>query len=249
MTIDNEIKIDALQLISGAPIVVPKLELIIYQPRLYQVAELGEEKFYEYLSYFKISKKVILSKVKDKEFIELLDQKTDYEILKLISENEPSIEEGIITILKLVIKDIEVIKLNPFFIFIKTQAGQQYVINDEYFTIIKEILYKIFGLGKEKQEYNPANSIAADIAKKLQERKEKLARLQGKKEQSMFADFISILAVGLNCVDISKILNLTIYQILNIMQRFGMYNQYNVQIQAMLQGAEDVELIDWLQKI
>ena len=30
----------------------------------------------------------------------------------------------------------EIIKLNPLFIFVKTQLGQQYVINDEYFTII-----------------------------------------------------------------------------------------------------------------
>ena len=247
--ITDKFKIDPLKLISGAPITVPGLELTIYQPKLYEIAMIGEEKFYEYLSYFKINKKTVLSKIKEKELVEILEQKTDYEILKLFSDNEPAIEKGVSVILNLVLKDMEIIKLNPFFIFIKNQAGQQYVINDEYFTIIKEILYKIFALEDQKQEFNPANNLAAEIAKKLQERKEKLARLQGKKDQSLFADFISILAVGLNCADISKILNLTVYQILNLMKRFGMYNQYNVQIQAMLQGAEDVELIDWLQKI
>ena len=249
MTINDAIKIDPLQLISGAPIQVPGLDLKIYQPRLYQIASIGEERFYEYLGYFKLDKKTVLSKIKEQELIEILEQKTDYEILKMFTENEPEVEKGICTILSLVLKDIEIIKLNPFFIFIKMEAGQQYVINDEYFTIIKEILYKIFGVDGQKQEYNPVNNIAAEIAKKLEERKEKLAKMQGKKDQNMFADFISILAVGLNCPDISKILNLTIYQILNIMKRFGMYNQYNVQLQAMLQGAEDIELVDWLQKI
>lgn len=249
MITDNEFEIDPFQLFSGAPIIVPGLELKIYQPKLYQIAEMGEEKFYHYLSFFKINKENTIKKIVDKEILDYLNDKTDYEILKMFIDIQPEIEKGIIEIMNLVLKDIEFIKVNSLFIVVKSLAGQQYIINDQYFTIIKEILYKIFNLEDSKPEFNPANSLASEIAKKIQKRREKLAEMQGKKTQSIFADFISILAVGLSSADISKMLNLTVYQIFNLMKRFGMYNQYNVQIQAMLQGASDIELIDWLQKI
>lgn len=245
----DDFNIDSFQLISGAPITVPGLELRIYQPKLYEIASIGEENFYRFLSFFKIDKETVSKNIEDKDHLEIINQKTNYEILKMIMQNEPEVEFGVYTIFSLVIKEIESVKFNDFFIIIKTQSGHQYVINDEYFSIIKEILYKIFNLQDAVEGYNPANSIASEIAKKLEERKKRLAALQGKKNQSVFTDFVSILAIGLGCVEVSKILNLTVYQIFNLMKRFGMYNQYNIQIQAMLQGAEDIELVDWLQKI
>lgn len=248
MTIDDRFEIDSFQLMSGAPIQVPGLELKIYQPRLFEVAEIGEEKFYRYLSYFRISKEVVLANISDPDVLLMFEQKSEYDILKMVLENEPEIEIGLCKILELLIKNVETIKFNPFFIYVKLKSGQQLTINPESFLIIKDIIYQIFNIEEAKQEFNPSNEAAADIVEKINQRRKKLSA-QGKKDQSTLADFVSILAVGLHSLDMKQILSLTIYQVFNIIKRFGMYSQYNMQVQAMMQGAEDVELVDWMKKI
>lgn len=248
MTIDK-FKIDSFQLMSGAPIYIPSLELLIHQPRLYEIALIGEEQFYKSLSYFKIKKELILNIIQDESEKANFAHITDYDALRIIINNEPEIEKDMLMIFKMIIKDLRAVKFNDGFLFISTELGQQYIINDESFSVIKDILYQIFNLEDKEKEFNPASKAAEDIVDKIQERRRKLSNLQGKKDQSVLGDFVSILAIGLKSLDINTILNLTLYQIFNIMKRFGMYNQYNIQIQALMQGAEDLELIDWLQKI
>jgi hypothetical protein len=241
--------IDDLQLISGTSIQIESIGLKIKQPKIRDIAQIGEAVFYNYLSYFRITKENILNGISDRDQVDALSQLTEYEILHLLISSDPEIEVGMCTILNLIIEDIEFAKFNKMFLIIKLKSGQQHIINNESFLIIKDIIYQIFDIKIQEAAFNPANKQASDIAKKLEERKRKLAELQGKKDESMLADLISILAVGLGCVNIDEILDLTLYQILILIKRFGMYSQYNVQIQAMLQGAEDIELVDWMKKI
>lgn len=257
MIIDN-FEIDEFQLLAGAPIKVPGLELKIHQPKLYEIANIGEELFYNYLSFFKIGKDVIIDNIEDPQQKIELELKTEYEVLKLLMINQEEVEIGIREVLNLLIKDMEIIKFNESFIFLKSKEGQQHIINDYSFSLIKEIIYKIFNLNPRERvkakEFNPSNEIASDIAEKLRKRREALEKAnpaketQGKKDQSILTDFVSILAVGLS-LSITQILNLTVYQIFNLMKRFGLYSQYQLQVKAMLQGAENVELVDWFQKI
>lgn len=259
MTTDK-FTIDELQLLSGAPISVPGLGLKIYQPKLYEIAELGEELFYYYLSFFKINKELVLSNIKDSDQRFQLEISSEYEVFKMVIDDQEEIKKGITTILNLVFRDMEIIKFNDSFIFLRTKEGQQYIINDQSFLLIKEIIYTIFNINKKETEssskdFNPGSDLASDIAEKLRKRKEALERLkkasessQGKKDQSILADFVSILAVGLS-LSLNHVLNLTLYQLFNLMNRFNLYSQYQSQIQAMLQGAEDIELVDWFKKI
>lgn len=249
MIIDNKFNVDLFKLLSGASIHIPSIGITIYQPKLYEIAEIGEKNFYNFLSFFRINKDSIISNIKDHETLYLLENCGDYELLIILMQNEPEIEIGIRTILNLIIKDLKNIKFNENFIFLSTNTGQQYIIDNNSFLMIKDIIYQIFNLEDSTKEFNPANKMASDITNKIMERRKKLDELKGKKEQSIFADFVSILAIGLSCPDVSKILNLTVYQIFNLIKRFNMYSQYNIQIQALVQGAENIELIDWSKTI
>jgi hypothetical protein len=245
----DKFKIDSFQLMSGAPIHIPSLDLFIHQPKLHEIALIGEEQFYKSLSYFKIKKDLILNIIQDESERANFAHLTDYDALKIVINNEPEIEKDMTMIFRLIIKELRSIRFNDGFLFISTESGQQYIINDESFSVIKGIIYQIFNLEDKEKEFNPGSKAAEEMVNKIQERRRRLSELQGKKDQSVLGDFVSILAIGLKSLDINTILNLTLYQIFNIMKRFGMYNQYNIQIQALMQGAEDVELIDWLQKI
>ncbi len=248
MIIDN-FKVDPLKLMSGAPIRLENLGLTIYQPKLYEIALIGEEKFYEALQVFRITKSIILSSIKNTEDKEFFDGFEEYQIIKMFLDNEPDLQENMNLILNLIIKDISLLKFNPEFILLKLESGQQYIINNDSFLVIKDIISQIFVLQNSEPEFKPANKLAEDIANKLKKRREKLDSLNGKKDHTVLGDFISILMIGLGFLNIKEVLNLTIYQIFNLIKRFGLYNQHNTQVQALLQGAEDIELVDWLQKI
>jgi hypothetical protein len=248
--ITDNFNIDKFTLMSGSPIPVEKLGIIIRQPKLFEIAAIGEESFYRYLSFLKITKKHVLDSLSDRDAKIFINSKNEFEVLNIIISSDPYLENGIKTILNLIIEDFEFIKFNESFMLLKLHSGHQAIINEESFLVIKDIIYQIFNLNsKEKEDYNPINDAAAAIAEKLKKAKEKLNQEKGKKGESILSNFISILAVGLNSLNMDDILNLTIYQVFNIMERFGMYSQYQTQIQALMQGAEDIELVDWLKSI
>ena len=60
---------------------------------------------------------------------------------------------------------------------------------------------------------------------------------------------MSALAIGSHALNINAINDLTVYQLFNQMQRFGLYTQYESAVKAMLAGAKDVEMVDWLEDL
>lgn len=235
-------KIDSLQLMSGAPLVFDGLDICILQPNLKDVAFIGEEKFYVGLSYFLISKEKLSVKA----------DISDFDLFMYIINQNQEIQEKISDILILTIQDIEKINFYDNFIIVKT-VGHECIIDEPKFLIIKETYKQIFCLDSSyssvSSDYNPANEAARKIADKLNKRKYLLSENKEKSEGSIFTNLISVLVIGSNSLNISECLNLTVFQIYNLIKRFNLHTQYHMQIQALMQGAKDVDLVDWTKQI
>ena len=127
-------------------------------------------------------------------------------------------------------------------------SKNQIIINNDNFDEFKSILKDIFCLQVASGgEYNPANKKAAEIAKKLQERRKKLSRKDGDNKQiSILCRYISILALG-NHHTIPQLMEYTVYQLFNEFQRFEKKYSYDVWFQAKLAGAQNLQDVDsWL---
>jgi hypothetical protein len=258
MTLDN-FKVDSLTLMAGAPIAVHEYSMIIRQPKVEEIALIGEKKFFTYLSYFKIKNKDFLaSMVKDKSPEEVQSiitnffGKNDFDIFVMLCLNDFLFKYGVEIILNLIIQDFNGIEKDEENIKIIYSSGHESIITNDQFLIIREIINTIFCLdGMDKKGKGAANAMAAEIQEKLDERKRKLEALGvGESEsQSIISNLISILTVGSNSINMDDILKMTVYQLFNVMKRFGLYQQYQSQMQAMLAGASDIELVDWLQEI
>jgi hypothetical protein len=235
-------KIDSLQLMSGTPLVFDGLDICILQPSLKDIAFLGESFFYTGLSYFLISK----------ERLSLDADISDFDLFMYVINQNQEIQQRISDIFILTIQDIDKISFYDNFIIIKT-AGHECIIDEPKFLIIKETYKQIFCLDSStssvSSDYNPANEAARKIAEKLNKRKYLLSNKEEKKDASIFTNLISILAIGSNSLNISECLNLTVFQIYNLIKRFNLHTQYHMQIQALMQGAKDVDLVDWTKQI
>lgn len=233
-------KIDDLKLMSGVSIFFEELEFEIRQPMIKDIACIGEIEFYQGLSYFLINK--------EKASLEI--DISDFDLFMYVINSDDFIRSRILSILMLTIDNLDDIQIFDGFIILKV-AGHECIIDEPKFLIIKETYQQIFCLlgAKGSAEFDPIDSMASKIAEKLRKRKEKLSGQKPQQSDPIFSNFISILTVGSNSLNISDCLNMTVFQIYNIIKRFNLHSQYTAQMQALMQGAQDIELVEWTKQI
>lgn len=233
-------KIDSLKLMSGVPIFYEELGFGINQPKLKDIAILGEVDFYSGLAYFLITK--------EKLNIEFL--MSDFDLFMFILNTDKAIQKQVADILVLTIENLDSINFYESFIILKF-FEQECIIDEPKFLIIKETLIQIFCLenGTLSNDLNPANKKALEIAEKLRKRKQHLSESSQNQSADIFSNLISMLAIGSNTLSLEDCLNLTVYQIQNLIKRFTMYQEHNVQIQALMQGAKDIEPVEWTKQL
>ena len=66
----------------------------------------------------------------------------------------------------------------------------------------------------------------------------------------MFVQYISILTVGLQSMSLQDCCNLTMYQMLDLVERYSLYTNWDIDIRARLAGASPDEKPDnWMKNI
>lgn len=127
-------------------------------------------------------------------------------------------------------------------------SKEQVMINNDNFEQFKSIIQAMFCLDVASGgKYNPANKLAEQIAKKLEERQKKLSQKKdGKEEIDILGRYISILALG-NHHTIPQLMEYTVYQLFNEFQRFEKKYAYDSWFKAKLAGAEGLQDVqNWL---
>jgi hypothetical protein len=95
------------------------------------------------------------------------------------------------------------------------------IIDEGNFVYFQNILRQVFCIKTNKEDFNPVNDKAAEIAEKIKKAKAKVAHLKGEDVGSIYARYISSLAIGLK-LPIKDFLSCTIYQIHDQLERFSL---------------------------
>lgn len=238
-----------LLLLSGNDIPFPEAQVTIHQPRIYEIAYIGEEAFYTGCGFLDFSKKIL----DDKDKVRLSNY-TDFNILmSIMISKDSSVKHNIenaLLVLSLLFPLYE-IGVRADAIVLK-QNDKEYLITEKNFDAFKKILQSIFSFGNKNNEsdYNPSDSMAKRIAEKFKKRQEQLKKLANEKSDSKKFDilsrYVSILAVGAE-KDINSLMNYTVYQLYNEFQRFQLKVQWDAYLQARMAGAQDLDEVDnWM---
>lgn len=148
--------------------------------------------------------------------------------------------------------------MTPNSIFlIDSSTGQQVAnIDSNNFNIFQELIGQICCVNslfhKDQVVYNPAGKRAQEIANKIYKGRKKKEKMQENKssKQSLFSSYVSILTVGLNSMSLSDCLNLTIYQIFDLIDRYSLYLNWDIDLRARLAGATPKsETENWMKDI
>lgn len=247
--------IDSLTLISGIDVPIPEIGVNIHQPTIREIAYIGEKSFYEAAQTIIIQKEDFINGLENitQEDKTALSQMSNFEIFLKLVEANPLSSTKVQMLLSLLFPDFNSSIEERFIFLVNPKEQKNILINDSNFEILQEVITTILCLqsGNTKEEFNPQGDRAREIAEKIKRGRERAARLKGEKRQqsSFLSKYISGLGIGTNTLNIHNVLDLTLYQLLNQLERYGLYTQYNISIQAKMAGAEGVEDVDWLKDI
>ena len=247
--------IDSLTLISGIDVPIPEIGVNIHQPTIREIAYIGEKSFYEAAQTMIIQKEDFINGLENiaQEDKIALSQMSNFEIFLKLVEANPLSSTKVQMLLSLLFPDFNSSIEERFIYLVNPKEQKSILINDSTFEILQEVITTILCLqsGNTKEEFNPQGDRAREIAEKIKRGRERAARLKGEKEQqsNFLSKYISGLGIGTNTLNIHNVLDLTLYQLLNQLERYGLYTQYNISIQAKMAGAKDVEDVDWLKDI
>ena len=247
--------IDSLTLISGIDVPIPEIGVNIHQPTIREIAYIGEKSFYEAAQTVIIQKEDFINGLENitQEDKTALSQMSNFEIFLKLVEANPLSNTKVQMLLSLLFPDFNSSIEERFIFLVNPKEQKNILINDSNFEILQEVITTILCLqsGNTKEEFNPQGDRAREIAEKIKRGRERAARLKGEKRQqsNFLSKYISGLGIGTNTLNIHNVLDLTLYQLLNQLERYGLYTQYNISIQAKMAGAEGVEDVDWLKDI
>lgn len=260
--------VNSLLLITGQDIPFPECSTVIHQPKMDEIALIGEDVFLEGLE-------ALLFK-KNQSFLAQLDL-SEYSNFNIIMSIFTSPDRGsklyrqkIQSVLQLFfpnyISSLSRTKNGFELMFINRadngEVVHSFAIKEDTYDILQEVFAATvpFDLLKNEEgetaqkDYNPAGEKARQLAEKLKKARSKVAsqkknNTSGSTKAGLFARYISILAVGQR-KDINSYNKYTPYQIFNEYVRYSLKENYDLWVKGRLAGAQGQESPEnWMKEL
>ena len=205
-----------LALFTGVDIPVPECNFIIHQPTIKEISMVGERHFLSGVRMLCIDKEQFSEAKKN------LSNTNNFQLFMTIM-SEKEVQETKIAVQDAISLIIPNSKLNftPRALLLNYN-GSNIIIDEGNFEVFQDILRQVFCLKKKEEDFNPANAAAERIANKIKQAKARVAHLKGDDIGSVYARYVSTLAIGLK-LPLEYLINCTIYQIDDLLERFSLY--------------------------
>lgn len=236
-----------LALMCGIDIPIPELQTTIHQPTIKEISYIGEQEFFIGLQTLSINKNMIASGNS------VLENTTNFQIFMTIMKEQETKDkkDAVINFFQLIFPGSRVI-FTPMSILLNKE-GQQTLVDENNFDILQEIIKQIFCVNSgpmDQTTFNPADEKAREIAEKLMRGRQRVAEQKGETNSSAFGRYLSILTIGLNAMSLSEAMNLTMYQMYDLVERYTLYLNWDLDIRTRLAGGKpDSKPDDWMKNI
>ena len=235
-----------LAMICGTDIPVENCQLVLHQPRLEEIALIGERVFFSGVQTLCLHKTMF---IEDKI---LLATTTNFQIFMMImSEKEAKDKKDAVkTVLTLLLPDYQVLFTPNSLVFKKDETT--ILIDESNFEDLQEELRKIFCMNDgpmDQQTFNPVNDKAKAIADKIMAGRKKVAEQKGNTNVSVFTQYISMLTIGLH-ISMLELKQLTMFQLYDLVERFMLWINWDIDLRSRLAGAKpDEHPENWMKNI
>ena len=236
-----------LALMAGVDIPVPECHIILHQPRIKEISYIGESVFFTAVQCLSLNK---TSFIEDES---LLNTTSNFQIFMTVMSSDEAVEkkQNVLQLLTLMFPQYKII-LTPRSILFNGNDTQS-MIDESNFDIFQDIVRKIFCTSSSPMDqttFNPADKKAEEIAAKLMKARQRVAEQNGAAGSSVFSQYLSILTVGLSSMSMFDLLNLTMYQLYDLIERYMLFTNWDMDIRSRLAGGKpDSKPDNWMKNI
>lgn len=236
-----------LALMAGTDIPIPECQITIHQPTIKEIAYLGEKDFFTGIQCLCIQKTMCI------EDESLLANTTNFQVFMTVMTDKTTVDkkETVISVLMILFPGYKVI-FTPRTLLLN-KDGSNIIIDENNFEILQSVLEQIFCLRNTDQaSFNPGNDAAKKIADKLMRARERVAKLKAAEggSGSTFSQYISILTVALGSMSLQDCINLTMYQLYDLVERYMLYVNWDIDLRSRLAGGKpDSKPDNWMKII
>ena len=236
-----------LGLMCGIDLPIPDLQTTIHQPKIKEIAFVGEKDFFLGVQCLCIDKNVIANQGES-----LLVNTNNFQIFMTMMKEKEMVEkkDSVINVLSLVFPKYRTL-FTPRSIIL--QGDTQIMIDDSNFEILQEYLKEIFCFKSSMSQdlgFNPANETAKKIADKLMRGRQRVAELNGSADASIFSQYLSMLTVGLDSMSLQDLMDLPMFQLFDLVERYQLYINWDIDIRSRLAGGKpDGKPENWMKNI
>lgn len=233
---------------SGIDIPIPELQLTIHPPTIKDIAYMGETNYFQAVQYLCLDKEQL---IQDKVLLSAL---TNFQVLMKVLEAPDNREKKnyIIMLLKLLFPDYSAMITPNSILLMLVGENKPIMIDNNNFDIFQSVLKEILCVNSmfqgENVIYNPKGKKAQAIADKLMWGRKKVAELKAQgKGESVLTRYLSIVTVGIQSVDLRAAVNLNMFQLFDLMERYTAYVEWDTDLRVRLAGGKpDRQVESWM---
>ena len=236
-----------LALMCGSDIPIPEIQAAVHQPKMKEIALIGEADFFVAIQCLNVDKNLLRQ---DKT---LLQNTSNFQIFMTIMSEKETKDKKLATqqLLSLLFPNHNIM-FTPRSILLQGKENSS-TIDDSNFEFLQEILKQVFCVSNKNNQqagFNPANEKAREIAEKLMRGRQRVAEQNGSANASIFSQYLSILTVGLSSMSLQELMDLTMYQLYDLVERYQLYISWDIDIRSRLAGAKPDDRPDnWMKNI
>ncbi len=248
-----------LKLLTGVDVPIPALQLTIHQPTVREISYMGELDYFTTIQMLCFDKNTIIAA--NPKGASSLSVMSDFQIFMTLvnppsEEDRAYLQNNLFTVLTIMFPGygVQLLPNGMGLYFNNPNTKHNLMINDTNFDIFKKALTEVTAVrnstGGENSNFNPKGKKAAEIAAKLMRGRARAAADKGYNVEGVLGRYVSILTVGLSSMSLDDCLNLTIYQLYDLIERYGLYIGWDLDIRTRLAGGKpDNKPDDWMKDL
>ena len=236
-----------LALMCGTDIPVPECELALHQPKIREIALIGETDFFSGIQCLCLNKNLF---VQDES---LLETTTNFQIFMTVMSEKEAIEK------KVAVQQVCTLLFPTMKVSFTPRAmmligdGKTTMIDENNFETLQNAISSICCLKTgpmDQQNFNPANEQAKKIADKLMRGRQRVAAQKEEGSASLLSQYLSTVTIGIPSMSLQDAMDLTMFQLYDLIERYMLYLNWDMDIRSRLAGAKpDSQPENWMKNI
>ena len=236
-----------LALMCGTDYPVPQCQLVVHQPRIKEIAFIGEQDFFTGVQCLCLNKSMF---VKDES---LLADTNNFQIFMTIMSEKEAADK------KLAVQQVCTIMFPQYKVMFTPRSmllsgeGRTCQIDETNFEYLQHAISEICCMKTgpmDQTTFNPANAKAREIAEKLMRGRAKVAAEKGQSNTSVLSQYLSTITIGVASMSLLDSIELTMYQLYDLIERYMLYVNWDMDVRCRLAGGKPESQPDnWMKNI